>query len=101
MMSHDTRHYKNSEVFNPDCFLDNKPELDPRAYAFGFGRRVCPGCLFKEATVFLAVSKALTTLKILKVRDNTGDEITPTLEYGDGILRQAFVIYLLYSFLLS
>jgi cytochrome P450 len=42
-MSRDPRYYKNPEVFDPTRFLGSEPELDPRVYFFGFGRRICPG----------------------------------------------------------
>jgi cytochrome P450 len=85
-MSRDVRNYEKPEVFNPDRFLGDNSELDPRAYVFGFGRRACPGRVLGEAMVFLVVSKALATLNILKLRDENGKEITPALEYEDGVV---------------
>jgi cytochrome P450 len=73
-------------VFNPDRFLGSNPELDPRAYIFGFGRRICPGRLFGEATIFLAVSNVLSTLDVIKAVDASGQEIIPELEYSEGVV---------------
>jgi cytochrome P450 len=42
-MSRDYRNYKNPEVFDPTRFLSDLPELDPKVYIFGFGRRICAG----------------------------------------------------------
>jgi hypothetical protein len=42
-MSRDPRNYKDPDRFDPTRFLGSNPELDPRAYVFGFGRRICPG----------------------------------------------------------
>ncbi|KDN46850.1 hypothetical protein RSAG8_03927, partial [Rhizoctonia solani AG-8 WAC10335] len=39
----DPNHFSSPHIFNPSRFLGSKPELDPRKFIFGFGRRVCPG----------------------------------------------------------
>jgi cytochrome P450 len=38
-MMNDPRLYKDPERFMPERFLGENPEKDPRAMAFGFGRR--------------------------------------------------------------
>lgn len=38
---HNPDYYANPLEFNPDRFLGDHPEPDPRATVFGFGRRVC------------------------------------------------------------
>ena len=38
---HDPATYANPMEFNPERFLGNHPEPDPRATGFGFGRRIC------------------------------------------------------------
>jgi len=45
-MSRDETRYPNPEVFMPERFLDSEGMLngdDPAHFAFGFGRRICPG----------------------------------------------------------
>ena len=41
-MLHDPREYSDPMEFHPERFLGEHPELDPRAIAFGFGRRWVP-----------------------------------------------------------
>lgn len=36
---HDPARYADPEEFKPERFLGDKPEQDPGAFAFGFGRR--------------------------------------------------------------
>lgn len=54
-MSRDPRNYKDPELFNPDRFLSEDPELDPRKYVFGFGRRACPG-MYKIPYICLSIT---------------------------------------------
>ncbi|KAG8948181.1 hypothetical protein FRC04_009980 [Tulasnella sp. 424] len=42
-LTQNSKYYKNPSVFDPERYLRQPPELDPREYAFGFGRRICPG----------------------------------------------------------
>ncbi|KAG9031667.1 hypothetical protein FS837_002917 [Tulasnella sp. UAMH 9824] len=42
-VSRDPGIYKDPSTFNPDRFIDDPNILDPREWAFGFGRRICPG----------------------------------------------------------
>ncbi|KAG8911635.1 hypothetical protein FRC00_006132 [Tulasnella sp. 408] len=42
-ISRDPAIYEDPSTFNPDRFIDNPDVLDPREFAFGFGRRICPG----------------------------------------------------------
>lgn len=38
-ITHDPDHYKDPMSFNPDRFMGDTPEPDPRDFMFGFGRR--------------------------------------------------------------
>jgi cytochrome P450 len=44
-MARDARNYKDPDLFDPARFMGEAPELDPRAFFFGFGRRICAGKL--------------------------------------------------------
>ncbi|KAG8991527.1 hypothetical protein FRB90_001308 [Tulasnella sp. 427] len=41
--SRNPQYYTNPWEFDPTRHLKQTPELDPRQYAFGYGRRICPG----------------------------------------------------------
>ncbi|KAF8885234.1 cytochrome P450 [Gymnopilus junonius] len=45
--------------FVPERFLEDHPPIDPASYSFGFGRRVCPGKLLAENSVFLLITSIL------------------------------------------
>lgn len=81
-ISRDPRNYNNPHTFNPDRFLGPKPELDPRKYVFGFGRRICPGRLFAENNIFVAVATCLATITFKRLKDKDGNEIIPEPDFG-------------------
>ncbi|KAG1729789.1 cytochrome P450 [Suillus lakei] len=80
--------YANPSEFNPERFLANggkKPETEPRTTAFGFGRRICPGLLFAETSIWLSTVRSLAVFDISKVVEN-GVEITPEVDQTTGTL---------------
>ena len=72
----------------PERFTE--ADLDPRVpaavdYAFGFGRRVCPGRWMAHSFVWIVVASVLSTFRIEKaVRD--GCVIEPSGAFTPGIL---------------
>lgn len=85
-MTHDPNVYEFPMRFNPSRFLDsegNVPDQDPREIIFGFGRRICPGALFAEASIFLVCAWSLATLSITAPIEN-GVKIIPSLDVISG-----------------
>ncbi|KAG2148122.1 cytochrome P450 [Suillus clintonianus] len=81
-MLNDPETYANPSEFNPERFLasDGKePETEPRTICFGFGRRICPGLLHAEASVWLFAVRSLAVFDISKVVED-GVEITPKVD---------------------
>ncbi|KAF7586776.1 hypothetical protein BBP40_008346 [Aspergillus hancockii] len=58
--THDPNVYHDPGTFKPERFLSDNPEADPHTVAFGFGRRICPGRLLADATIFLSIAQSLT-----------------------------------------
>lgn len=56
--THDSEVYKDPMVFNPERYL-----VDPRDYVFGSGRRICPGRLLADSSVWLTIAKSLSALQ--------------------------------------
>ncbi|TFK49671.1 cytochrome P450 [Heliocybe sulcata] len=86
---HDPETYADPEVFNPDRFLPHNgkgPELDPRTYCFGFGRRICPGMRVADASLFISCAMSLAVFDISKPRDEAGNLIEPVVEYSSNII---------------
>ncbi|KAJ7655820.1 cytochrome P450 [Mycena polygramma] len=76
-MAHDPRVYSNPMAFEPERFIakeGKEPELDPRELTFGFGRRICPGRVLGDASVFITCAMTLAVFNISRASD--GGEIT-------------------------
>ncbi|KAJ6779214.1 cytochrome P450 [Mycena vulgaris] len=71
-MLHDPERYANLMAFDPTRFLatsNEDAEMDPARICFGFGRRICPGKLLADTTLFLACSSILAVFNISKARE--------------------------------
>ncbi|QRV88293.1 cytochrome P450 family protein [Ceratobasidium sp. AG-Ba] len=76
-MSRNQQVYPDPETFNPDRYSD--PAIPP-VPAFGFGRRLCPGIHYAEASIFIAVASILATYKITPAKDTNGKDVLPSTE---------------------
>lgn len=86
-MCHDPEIYPDPFVFNPERYLCDQPQRDPRKVGFGFGRRICPGMYLADATIFSCIVSSLAVFSIEKARDENGVPITPVHENSSGVIR--------------
>jgi len=84
-MSQDPAIYANPSTFNPDRFLGPNPEQDPRDFVFGFGRRVCPGKLLADASVYITTAMCAAALNVSPVVEN-GKPVLPEYVPEGGIV---------------
>ncbi|THV00168.1 cytochrome P450 [Dendrothele bispora CBS 962.96] len=63
-MAHDPDVYKDPTTFDPTRFLGERREQDPNEYIFGFGRRICPGRLLADASIYIAIAMILFAFDI-------------------------------------
>ncbi|KAF4600000.1 hypothetical protein EYR40_007106 [Pleurotus pulmonarius] len=81
--------YRNPTEFNPSRFLPKSAGGNGEpvfSAAFGFGRRICPGKHLASGSVWIAVATMLSTLYIMKAKDEQGNEITPLMEFDHGLV---------------
>ncbi|TFK92459.1 cytochrome P450 [Polyporus arcularius HHB13444] len=75
-LSRDETMYADPEAFEPARFLRDgelDPDvMDPATYIFGFGRRICPGKIFAEASLFMACASILHAFTISPPVDEKG-----------------------------
>jgi cytochrome P450 len=81
--------YPDPNRFRPERFLDGSLRNYPQAQghsSFGWGRRVCPGQLVAEQSLFISVSRILWGFKISPpLHPNTGKELPVDINaYTDG-----------------
>ncbi|KAH7926379.1 cytochrome P450 [Leucogyrophana mollusca] len=76
-MSRNEDKYPNASEFNPERFLTAEGELtdDTVSFAWGFGRRICPGRHLADASLWSAMVSLLATFNFTKARDSEGNPI--------------------------
>ncbi|KAJ8473197.1 hypothetical protein ONZ45_g16385 [Pleurotus djamor] len=84
-MLHDPATYSDPMQFRPERFLGPRPERDPRDACFGFGRRICPGRVLADASVFISCAMTIATLNVTKAVEN-GKPIIPVVDQTTGTI---------------
>ncbi|KAJ5134839.1 NmrA-like [Penicillium atrosanguineum] len=84
--NNDPSSYSNPREFCPERFLSSPSALEPGDVTFGFGRRVCPGRLVAETSVFLMIAHTLAVFDIRKPIRQDGKEVEPMVHFTPGIL---------------
>ncbi|KAH9925317.1 cytochrome P450 [Fomitopsis serialis] len=84
---HDPTLYPRPDEVIPERYLDKSdehPDLnpDPRDFAFGYGRRVCPGRMLAEDTLFIVAASVLASFNISDAVPREGEAI----KYGGGMI---------------
>ena len=84
-MSKDKDMYPDPEEFLPERFLERSTTsgefpMDPRKFVFGFGRRLCPGLDFADASLFLNIATLLATTTISLPSDAEGFDLAKIVQ---------------------
>ncbi|OQD85241.1 hypothetical protein PENANT_c010G09088 [Penicillium antarcticum] len=82
--NNDSAIYPSPRDFQPERFLSSA--IDPGDVSFGFGRRVCPGRLIAETSIFLMIAHTLAVFDIKKPTGEDGNLIEPIVDFTPGIL---------------
>ncbi|KAJ7622517.1 cytochrome P450 [Roridomyces roridus] len=97
-LMHDPARYPEPFEFSPERFVNAPPSPrgrhsraqahevnpDPRRYAFGFGRRACPGQFLADDVLFIVIVSTLAVFRIAPV-----EKTAERMEYTSGIIRCA------------
>ncbi|GJJ11068.1 hypothetical protein Clacol_005299 [Clathrus columnatus] len=76
-----------ADKFNPERFLNER--ISPPDFAFGYGRRECPGRYFGENAVFIAMINILHVFNILPFEGENGPELPPEDHFESGLILYA------------
>ncbi|KAI1322474.1 OrdA protein [Xylariaceae sp. FL0255] len=83
---HDPDVYSNPDAFDPERFLDPRNERDPTADTFGYGRRICPGRFFEDASLYINIVRCLAVFKLSKAVDEDGQEVDVEVKMKPGFI---------------
>ncbi|KAJ7062510.1 cytochrome P450 [Mycena amicta] len=83
-MAHDPKRYPAPHLFNPERFLGEAPQQDPARMVFGYGRRICPGRLLADATLFLACTTILAAFDIKPRKNKDANPMATSSPHGLG-----------------
>lgn len=86
-MARNTEKYPSPDTFDPDRFFDSNGKLneDTPDFAFGFGRRICPGRYLALGSVWIAMAQVLASFSIEKEKDSAGNLIEPNPGWTHGV----------------
>lgn len=65
------KYYVNPSKFDPERYLKSPPELDPREFVFGFGRRRCPGSELAFRAIWTMSASVLWAFRLRRVEGDT------------------------------
>ncbi|CDO76234.1 hypothetical protein BN946_scf184644.g8 [Trametes cinnabarina] len=83
---HDPARYTDPDSFRPERFLAPECAPDSSNFAFGFGRRACPGEAVAQASLFCTVARILAVFDIaLPIDAKTGEPVRPTMRWSSGV----------------
>lgn len=84
--------YPEPAKFDPERYLrDGKLDEDvlaPEVFAFGYGRRICPGRTMASGSAWLAVASLLAAFNIEKAVDENGVPVDPPVQFSPGAIRR-------------
>ncbi|KAI9571164.1 cytochrome P450 [Boletus coccyginus] len=86
-LAHDEETYPEPFKFKPERFIKEDGALteDDSSFAFGFGRRICPGRYVANASMWIAISSMLATFDFLKAQDQHGNELDFSPQFTPGV----------------
>ncbi|EIW85664.1 cytochrome P450 [Coniophora puteana RWD-64-598 SS2] len=89
-ISHDESRYPSPSTFLPERFIlpDGTLNDDTVSYAFGFGRRMCPGRHLATSSVWIAIASILASFRIEHPKDERGRVLRSEPKWEVGLTCQ-------------
>lgn len=83
---HDPEVYPDPSAFEPERYIEPRNEPDPAEYAFGYGRRICPGRYLAEDSIFMTCVRFLAVFNMRKAVGEDGKEIDVVVDGTPGLI---------------
>ncbi|CAF3560994.1 hypothetical protein SNK03_006415 [Fusarium graminearum] len=83
---HDPEVYHDPSAFEPERYIEPRNEPDPAEYAFGYGRRICPGRYLAEDSIFMTCVRLLAVFNMRKAVGEDGKEIDVVVDGTPGLI---------------
>ncbi|KAF2119330.1 cytochrome P450 monooxygenase [Lophiotrema nucula] len=84
--THDPATYHEPMHFKPERYFAPYNEPPPDNVIWGFGRRICSGRVFADASIYLTCVQSLAVLNVSKAVDELGNEIEPKIGLQGGAI---------------
>ncbi|OQE21680.1 hypothetical protein PENSTE_c011G00749 [Penicillium steckii] len=87
--NNDPELYPEPRVFRPERYIASDggdTATDPADVSFGFGRRICPGRLIADASLYLTIANTLAVFDIRKPIGDDGKEVELPEDFTPGII---------------
>ncbi|KAL1603477.1 hypothetical protein SLS60_005064 [Paraconiothyrium brasiliense] len=84
--THDPATYHDPMDFKPERYFEPYNEPSPDDVVWGYGRRICAGRVFADASIYLTCAQSLAVFDIRKAMDEAGTEIEPKIELQAGAI---------------
>ncbi|KAH8897936.1 cytochrome protein [Thozetella sp. PMI_491] len=84
--THNPDVYPEPMLFKPERFLGATVPPNPQDYVFGFGRRICPGKLLADSSVWLTVAKSLAAFDIKSGAADAGTSAAQPPKFTPGVI---------------
>ncbi|KAI0373886.1 CyP450 monooxygenase [Pilatotrama ljubarskyi] len=89
-MLHDPEAYDHPDEFRPERFIRDgrlDPTVrDPTSFMFGFGRRICPGRHFANASLFILIASVLQVFDVELQTDENGQPLRAEYQQTHGLV---------------
>ncbi|KIM41937.1 hypothetical protein M413DRAFT_71520 [Hebeloma cylindrosporum] len=81
------RNCNEPDSFRPERYIDEDGLPDPQGVIFGFGRRICPGKDFADASYWAIASSMIAAFDICKAVDHEGNDVNGKYDFNHGFVR--------------
>ncbi|KAL1948477.1 hypothetical protein VTO73DRAFT_12552 [Trametes versicolor] len=82
---HDPTRYNDPDTFRPERFLPPENAPDSAGFAFGFGRRACPGEAVAHASLFCTLASILAVFDVAMPVGEDGEPVRPKMLWSSGV----------------